>query len=212
MRAMLGWIVLVLGNAGSAAGQSGNWRIGLTAGASVYTGATQGTGPDGQPLSFIPYRPAMWGAALAYGKEGVRASIAVRYGQPGLGIRGVPFEGSGATSSGVLVVAENAYKLSVFTAGLSTRLVRLRGGPSLRPSLGIELERWYAEGSAPRVILGGHAGLALEVDISRKLIGAVEAELGHTPASPFRREDVPEEFRTRSAWRRTLLASLAWRF
>jgi hypothetical protein len=189
----------------------GRWAVSLTLGASTFTGATEGTGPVGEPLAFAPYRPTMWGLGLAYGGEGLRAGFSLEHGQPGIGFRGVPLTESGETLSGLLIVAEDAFKLTTFTTSLSRQLLHLRGGPSVRPSLGLVIERWSAPGSPNRTIVGGQAGLALEVVISRAFAAELSGELGITPASQFQEADLPEGFRQRSTWRRTLAVGLAWR-
>ncbi len=190
----------------------GRWAVSMTLGASSFSGATGGTGPAGEPLAFAPYRPTMWGVGLAYGAEGLRAGVSLEHGQPGIGFRGVPLTQSGETLPGFLIVAEDAFKLTTFTASLSQRLLRLRGGPTLRPSLGLVIERWSASGSPSRTIAGAQAGLALEVMINRAFAAELSGELGFTPGSPFQEMDLPEGFHQRSTWRRTLAVGLAWRF
>jgi hypothetical protein len=219
MRApLLGLLVSALVLPGSAMAQrdrepiKGRWALSLTLGTSTFSGATEGTGPVGEPLAFAPYRPTMWGVGLAYGGEGLRTGLSLEHGQPGIGFRGVPLTESGETLSGLLIVAEDAFKLTTLTAELSHRLLRLRGGPSLRPSLGLVIERWSAPGSPNRTIAGAQAGLALEVMISRTFAAELSGELGFTPDSPFQQADLPEGFQQRSTWRRTLAVGLAWRF
>jgi hypothetical protein len=154
----------------------------------------------------------MWGVAVAYGREALRTELSLEHGQPGIGFRGVPLTQSGETLSGFLIVAEDAFKLTTFTASLSRRLLHLRGGPSLHPSLGAVIERWSAAGSPSRTIAGAQAGLALEVMISPSLAAELSGELGFTPGSPFKETELPEGFHPRSTWRRTLAVGLAWRF
>jgi len=208
--ALLGFALAPLIHAQGRPAVRGRWAIGLTLGVSSFTGATEGTGPQGESISFTPYRPTMWGISAAYGARRVRTGVSARYGQAGLAIRGVP--SSEGPAAGVLVIAENAYRLASLGVGVSAQLVRLYGGPSLRPSLGLAVERWTAPGTSPRTILGGQAGLAMEVALTRAGVASVEAELGFTPASPFLAADLPEGYRVRSAWRRTLAAGLYWRF
>jgi hypothetical protein len=215
MRRSAGWIGLLWwavgspGTAQTSVALRGQWALGLSVGVSSYSGVTEGTGPGGEADGFTPYRPTMWGIALTCGKERVRVGLTARYGQAGLGIRGVPPAEEG-TPSGLLVIAENAYHVGAHQA--STRLVRLRGGPSLRPSLALNVERWTAPGTPARTTAGGQAGLALEVVLTRALVGTLEGEVGFTPASPFRAADLPEGYRVRSAWRRTLAGGVYWRF
>ena len=190
----------------------GHWAVSMTLGASTYTGATVGTGPVGEPLAFAPYRPTMWGVGLAFGGGGLRAGLSLEHGQPGIGFRGVPLTESGETLPGLLIVAEDAFKLTTLTGSLSQRLLRLRGGPALRPSFALVIERWSAPGSPARAIAGGQAGLALEVMLSRTFAAELSGELGFTPSSPFQESDLPEGFRRRSTWRKTLAVGLGWRF
>jgi len=216
MRRILGWLGLlywaVVSSMEAQANLAlrGRWALGLSLGVSSFSGVTDGNGPEGEEASFTPYRPTMWGVAVARGGQGLRIGVAARYGEAGLGIRGVPSE-PGADQA-VLVIAENVYHVAVFTGGVSAHLLRLRGGPSLRPSLALGVERWAAPGTPPRVIAGVQAGLALEVILTRALVGSLEGELGFTPASPFHAADLPEGYRARSAWRRTLAAGIYWRF
>ncbi len=216
MKKLPGWLGLLaclLASLVQAQTQSvvhGRWALGLTLGVSSFRGVTEGTGPQGESVSFTPYRPTMWGIAAGYGITRLRVGVSARYGQAGLGIRGVP--PSDGPAGGVLVIAENAYHVAAFTAGVSTHLVRLYGGPALRPSLALGLERWTAPGTPARNIVGGQAGLAMEIALTRVFVASLEGELGFTPASPFFSADLPEGYRARSAWRRTLAAGLYWRF
>jgi len=217
MRRSLGWLGLFGWLAASTASAQSNltlrgaWALGLSVGVSNFSGVTEGTGPHGEAVSFTPYRPTMWGIVASRGRQRLRGWVAARYGQAALGFRGVP-PTEGEPTSGVLVIAENAYHITTFTGGLSTRLLRLRGGPALRPSLALNLERWTAPGTPARTIAGGQAGLALEVILTRAFVAALEGELGFTPASPFHSEDLPVGYHLRSAWRRTLAAAVYWRF
>ena len=216
MRRSFGWLGLLCWAVTSPAypqanlALRGRWALGLSLGVSSFSGVTDGTGPQGEAVSFTPYRPTMWGIAAARGKDRIRVLVAARYGQAGLRIQGVPPSEEAASS--VLVIAENAYHVAVFTGGVSSQLLRLRGGPSLRPSLALGVERWTAPGTPARTIAGGQAGLALEVILTRAFVGAFEGELGFTPASPFQATDLPEGYNVRSAWRRTLAAGVYWRF
>jgi hypothetical protein len=54
--------------------------------------------------------------------------------------------------------------------------------------------------------------MTLEVVLTRAFVATLEGELGFTPASPFRKEDLPVGFKLLSAWRRTLAAGVYWRF
>jgi hypothetical protein len=208
---LLCWAVASPGNAQTCVTLRGQWSLGLSVGVSSYSGVTEGIGPQGESVGFAPYRPTMWGIALTRGNERFRVGVTARYGQAGLGIRGVPPAEEGP-ASGLLVIAENAYHVAAFTGGISTRLLRLRGGPALRPSLALNLERWTAPGTPARTIAGGQAGLALEVVLTGALVGSLEGEVGFTPASPFQAADLPEGYRLRSAWRRTLAGAVSWRF
>jgi len=190
----------------------GRWAIGLAVGMSSFSAGTEGLDADGQRLEFSPYRPTMWGVAAAYGREGLRFNLAARYGEPGLGARGKTVSDQGEQIAGGLVVVPEAYHLASFTLGASTRLLRLRGGPALRPSLALNLERWTGVGAPTRSVLGGQTGLALEVALTRAFVGTLEGELGYSPASPFRKEDLPEGFQQRGVWRRTLAGGISWRF
>jgi hypothetical protein len=188
----------------------GRWAIGLSIGVSNFSSVTQGKDSDGATLGLAPYRPTMWGLGLAYGREHLRLAVTARYGQAGLRAQGLLDDE--AASPGAIIIAPNALHVAVFTAALSTRLLRLRGGPALRPSFALGLERWTGAGSPTRTILSGQAGLALEVILTRAFVATLEGELGFTPASPFRKEDLPEGFKLLSAWRRTLAAGVYWRF
>lgn len=190
----------------------GGWAVSATLGTSAFSGATRGTGPAGEPVAFAPYRPTMWGIALTHGGKGLRVGLSLEHGQPGIGFRGVPLTETGETLQGFLIVAENAFKLTTTTVSLSQRLLRLRGGPAVRSSAGLVIERWSAPGSPARTMGGAQAGLTLEVSISRALTAQLDGELGFTPGSPFREADLPEGFRPRSTWRRTLAVGLGWRF
>ncbi|HEU5217751.1 MAG TPA: hypothetical protein VFU23_03785 [Gemmatimonadales bacterium] len=217
MRLLFGSILTGMLVAAPAAAQTGPstrggpWKIGLTIGTSTFNGASTGTDDAGSSLVFRPYRPTMLGVALTYGRERARIGLSAKYGQPGLGIRGVSDDGSGGGSAGLLIVAENAFHLASGTVTAGTCLAKLRGGPALRASLGITLEHWSAPGTPSRNLLGPQAGVAIEFAISGSWFASVDGELGFTPGSPFQRGDLPEGFRLRSTWRRTLQAGVSLR-
>ena len=214
MRVLLGSVLLGLAITASAAGQDtpphrgGALRVGLTIGTSTFNGAAAGSDQSGASLVFRPYRPTMIGLGLTYGRERVQVGLSAKYGQPGLGFRGVSDDGGAA---GLLIVAENAFHLASFTATAGTRIARLRGGPALRPSLGVTLERWSAPNTPTRTVVGPQAALALEFAVTGSLLASIEGEIGYSPGSPFQVEDLPEGFRVRSTWRRTLQAGVSLR-
>ena len=190
----------------------GRWALGVSVGVSSFSAASEGTAADGEHIEFNAYRPTMLGVALAFGGERLRLNASARYGEPGLGARGVTVPDGEGSATGALVVLDAAYHLTSFTLGSSTRLLRLRGGPALRPSLALNLERWTGAGSPTRSVLAGQAGLTLEFALTRAFVGTLEGELGYSPASPFRKEDVPQDFVRHGVWRRSLAGGLYWRF
>jgi hypothetical protein len=186
----------------------GAWRVSLTIGTSTFSGAATSTDESTGNLVFRPYRPTMLGVGLTYGRERARFGLFAKYGQPGLGFRGVPGGGE-ASAAGLLIVVENAFHLASITASAGTRVARLRGGPVLRSSLGLTVEHWSAPGTPVRALMGPQAGLALEFTLTGSLFANIDGELGFTPGSPFQVEDLPDGFRLRSTWRRTLQAGLS---
>lgn len=210
MRSTLGWLALLqvvslstLNGQGAPAPER-KWALGLLIGTSTFGGATTGTSDTGDELVFVPYRPTMLGAAITRGRSGLRLGFELKYGEPGIGLRGVPVGGEGQPTQGLLVVIENAYKLTSFTGQVSARVLRLRGGPALRSSLGVSVERWTAPGASARVLFGPQAGVSVEAELTRSLVAAIEGEVGFTSKSPFRAEDLPEGFSQRSTWRRSI--------
>ena len=187
------------------------WSVSASIGASAFSGATAGTAQAGEQLEFTPYRPTMLGIAVTYGRERWRLGLSARHGDAGIGLRGVPLSEEGPSPQGVLIIVEGAYTITSVAASASTCLARLRGGPALRSSVGVNMERWTAPGTPARTIFGPQAGLSLEIALSGAFAATLEGELGFTPKSPFKVEDLPEGFRERSTWRRTLMAGLSWR-
>lgn len=219
MRLVCAWLaVVVLGPVALLRAQSnaglirGRWSITVSVGAASFSGASRETVPSDDRLAFAPYRPTMWGIGLTYGREQVRIGVAARYGQPGLRIRGTPPGVEDQESAALNVLIENAYHLSTFTGSVSTRLRRLQSGPSVRASLGAGIERWAAPGAPIRTIGGGQLGLSVEAALGRGFVAELSGELGFTPASPFRKSDLPEGYEPRSTWRRTLAGGVSWRF
>jgi hypothetical protein len=214
MRTTLGLVLLgYLLIAAPVATQSGHpgggaWRVALTVGTSTFNGAAAGANESGDGQVFRPYRPTMVGVGLSYGRDRGRLALVAKYGQPGLGFRGVANQGT-EEATGLLIVAENAFHLATVTASAGTRVVKLRGGPMVRSSIGVTLERWSAPGTPTRTLVGPEAGLGLEFALSGSLLATMEGELGFTAGSPFQAGDLPEGFRLRSTWRRTLQAGIA---
>lgn len=219
MRLICGWFGLLglagvpgLGAQSLAEEIRGRWSLGISIGSAAFSGASRQSAPSEDHPSFTPYGPTMGGLRVGYGRERLRFGITARYGQPGVQIRGVPAPDEGRQGSAVALLIENAYHLSTFTGTVSTRLSQLQRGPSLRASVGVGIERWAAPGAPIRTIGGGQVGLALEADIGGGFVAAAEAEVGFTPASPFRMEELPEGYEPRGTWRKSLAGALAWRF
>src|ERR1041384_6914081 len=188
------------------------WAVGLLLGTTSFSGATDATGPDGEKLTYTPYRPAITGLRVSHGGNGLRLDASVQFGRPGLAFRGTQGSGPGAPDVGLLVVGESVYHLWTFGARAPPALLRLEAPAPPRPSLGLLPERWSAPASPPRLIAGGEAGLGLEVPLKGPLQAEFTGALGYTPRSPFRREDVPEEFRLTSTWRRSGAGAVDLRF
>ena len=188
------------------------WALGLIVGSSSFGRAAEATGDSGERFTAAPYRPFMTGLRLTRGGSGLRVAASAQYGSAGIAFRGTEAAGDNAVS-GLLIVGEDIYDLWTFSAGASTRLVRLEGAASIRPSLGLELQRWSASGSPSLMILGGEAGLGLEVPLNRTFVAEFSGTVGFTPHSAFRTEDLTSaEFRPTSTWRRSVMAAVYWRF
>ena len=187
----------------------GQLSVGLSLGTSSFSGAARG---DNNPeeVRFLPWRPTNLGLLLGFGRESFRLEGSARYGEPGLALRGAPLGGPGEAPGGVLIVTEHAFRVATFSGGASLRVLRLRGGPVLRAAGALLLERWTSPGSAARTVAGVQGGLALEAALTGALTARAEAELGFTPASPFRASDLPEGFSPRSTWRRSLAVAVLW--
>lgn len=217
MRRSIGWLLLtqaaMSGMATAQAAPTGRspWTLAVAVGTSTFNGATSGIGDAGEEVTFAPYRPTMLGIAVGYGRDRIRLGLTARNGDAGIGFRGVPLTEDEEPLPGFLIIAEGAYSLTSLSASLSSRIARLSGGPALRAALGLTLERWNAKGEPARVLLGPQAGLGLEIALGRALSATIDGELGFTPKSPFKQQDLPEGFRERSTWRRTLMAGLSWR-
>ena len=204
---MVAWLgACCLALPGSLAGQL---SVGLSVGTATFSGAAQGA-PHAGAVRFLPYRPTSFGVLMGWGRERLRLEGSARYGEPGLAIQGVPLAEAEESPGGVLIVSENALHLASFTAGASLPVLRLRGGPVIRGSAALALERWSSPGSPGRIVLGAQGGLTLEVALNGALAARADAELGFTPASPFRAGDLPEGFTPRSTWRRSLAVAVVW--
>ncbi|HEY9518113.1 MAG TPA: hypothetical protein VIQ98_02600 [Gemmatimonadales bacterium] len=188
---------------------AGQLSLGISVGTSSFSGAARAA-PSAGEVRFLPYRPTSVGVLVGWGRQEVRLEGSARYGEPGLALRGVPLAEEDTSSPGVLIVSENAFRLVSFTGGVSLRLLRLRGGPVVRAGTGLVLEHWASPGSAARTVAGVQGGLAIEVALTGALAARADAELGFTPASPFRASDLPEGFTPRSTWRRSLAVAAVW--
>jgi hypothetical protein len=133
--------------------------VSLTVGTSTFNGAAAGGDQEASDLVFRPFRPTMFGLTLSHGRERLRLGLSAKYGQPGLGFRGQSEEDD---AESLLIVLEDAFTLTTFTASAGTRLLTLRGGPTVRSTVGLTLERWSASGTPTRVRVGPQAGLGLE--------------------------------------------------
>lgn len=188
---------------------AGQLSVGLSVGTASFSGAARGA-PDAGEVRFLPYRPTNFGVLVGWGREEFRLESSARYGEPGLALQGVPLAEAEEAPGRVLIVSENALRLASFTGGASLPVLRLRGGPVIRGGAALVLERWSAPGSPGRTVAGVQGGLTLEVALNGALAARADAELGFTPASPFRAADLPEGFTPRSTWRRSLGVAVVW--
>ncbi|NOT07662.1 MAG: hypothetical protein HOP28_05565 [Gemmatimonadales bacterium] len=196
-------------------GHQKKWLVGLSVGTFTFDGAAKGRSDTGEPLTFVPHRPTMSGLLIGFGGERSRLTLSVRTGQAGLRLRGVPsaeVAEAEAPAPGIVLIFEDAFALGEFTVSASRVLTRLKGGPALRPSLGVTLQRWSAPDMPARSVWGGQAGLGLEMQVIGSWVASFEVEAAYTSDSPFRRQDLPEGFAIRSTWRRSLAVAVGWRF
>jgi len=191
---------------GSLAGQ---FSVGLSIGTASFSGAAR-KGGDSEEVRFLPYRPTSFGVLVGWGRDRLRLEGSARYGEPGLALQGVPLAEAEESPGGVLIVSEHALRLASFAGGASLPVLRLREGPSIRGGLALVLERWSSPGSPGRTVAGAQGGLAMEVTLNGALAARADAELGFTPASPFRAGDLPAGFTPRSTWRRSLAVAVVW--
>ena len=207
MPRIVGWLgACCLALPGSLAGQL---SVGLSVGTASFSGAARNAGSS-EEVRFLPYRPTCFGLLVGWGRERLRFEGSVRYGEPGLALQGVPLAEAEEAPGGVLIVSENALRLAGFTAGASLPVLRLQGGPVIRGSTALVLERWSSPGSPGRTVAGAQGGLSLEVALNGALVARVDTELGFTPASPFRAGDLPDGFTPRNTWRRSLGVAVVW--
>ena len=188
---------------------AGQLSVGLSVGTASFSGASRDHS-NSEEVRFVPYRPTSFALLVAWGREGLRLEGSARYGEPGLALRGVPLTDPEMPPAGVLIVSENAFRLTSLSGGASLRLLRLRGGPVIRAGAALVLERWSSPGSTARTLAGAQSGLAMEAELTGRLSARADAELGFTPGSPFRAGDLPEGFTPRSTWRRSLAVAVLW--
>ena len=188
---------------------AGQISVGLSVGTASFSGAARDGGTS-EEVRFLPYRPTSFGVLVAWGRERLRLEGSVRYGEPGLALSGALLTNAETPSGGLLIVSENALRLASFAGGASWPVLRLRGGPVIRGGAALVLERWASPDSPGRTLAGVQGGLAMEVALSGALAARADAELGFTPASPFRAGDLPEGFTPRSTWRRSLALAVVW--
>lgn len=215
----LGWILLLgLAVAPAASGQGnpvglrGRWAVGVSLGSRSFWGATRERVASPDEPAFAPYNTTLWGLRVGFGKQKSRVELTLRYGQPGIRIKGTPVSDEGEQGSAVIIVAENAFHLTTVMGSVSTQLRQLASGPVLRASLGIGIEHWSAPGAPARILGAGQLGLSAEVSLGGGFVAALEGELGFTPKSPFRQDELPEGYERRSTWTRSLQGAVYLRF
>ena len=214
MRTIIGWtgmLLLVYGTPAAAQRSQGPIRLGVSVGTTSFGKAAEPIAVGNDKLQAMPYRTTMWGVTGSYGTGKVRVGLSATTGRPGLALRGNPTATPEEEGDALLIAGDNVFRLVSVSATASLSLTEFSAGPSLRPSLGLLLERWSSPGAPTQTITGGQAGMALEIPLTRSLSGRLLGEIGYTPGSPFHDEVVPEGFRPRSAWRRTLTGGVTLR-
>lgn len=186
--------------------RQGAFAVGVTVGGAAFGTAALGRSDEGDAVEFAPYHPTMWGVRVDYGRERVRLALSAELGSAGLMIRG-----SSGEPAGFLLVSPGALHLASLRTSLSIPLMQLESGPVVRALAGLRIERWTARGTSARCLAGPFGGVAVEIGLWKRFAATIEGELGMTPKSPFRADDLPEQVSPRATWRRSAALSVSWR-
>jgi hypothetical protein len=191
-------LLLVLFIAGASHEAPAQWAVTAEIGAARFWGASAETGGSGP--SFRPYRPTVLGVGLEH--QGVRLGWAVRLQYAGASLA---LEGKDA-----IAAVKGALDFYGVSPELTLRLTTLRGGLRLQLSGGPLLEFWELGVDVSHVLLGGQAGVALDLPLSARVTARLRASGAVTP-SPFDREDLEPGYEPKVLWRRGLSVGVQYR-
>src|SRR5919107_1141152 len=177
---------------------SAQWAVSLDVGSDRFWGGSQEIAPEGK--SFRPYRPTVLGLGLEHHGERLGLGLGLRYTAASLGLEG----------PGAVVAAEGAFTVIGVAPEVSYRVATLGPGNRLLVHLGPVLEVWHLVDQEWRVRAGGQAAVSLVVPVGGRIGLTVGGNLA-VVSSPFRTEELLNQYDLRPLWRRGVAAGLQYR-
>jgi hypothetical protein len=176
---------------------SAQWTLSVAVGSDRFWGGSQEIAPERK--SFRPYRPTVLGLGLEHRGKELGFGLALRYTAASLGLEGPD----------AVVAAEGAFTVIGVAPEVSYRIATLGPGNRLLIHLGPLVEVWHPVDEEWRVRAGGQAAVSLVVPVGGRFglsLGANVAVI----ASPFRADELLDQYDLRPLWRRGVAAGLQY--
>lgn len=175
----------------------GQWRIGMSVGATRFSGGAE---EPATGRSLLPYRPTMFGADVSRVRGRLGVGVRVHYASSSLALEG----------HDAVAAIKDVMEVYGIAPEVSVRLTRLGPAATLRLFGGPVFEVWKLDDDTSHSRLGACAALGLEVPFGTHWAGA--ARVGAAVVrSPFGEDDLEPGLEPRTLWRREVSAGLAYR-
>jgi hypothetical protein len=180
-----------------AASARAQWSISLGVESDRFWGGSLENSPEQK--SFRPYRPTVMDLGLERRSGVLGLGMRARYSQASLGLEG----------GGVVLAAEGAFTTVGLAPEVSYQLTTMGPGNRLLVHLGPLAEFWHPADEEWRTRFGAQGAVTLDVPLG----GPFALSLGGNLAvisSPFKSDELLNQYELRALWRRGFMARLEY--
>jgi hypothetical protein len=174
------------------------WRVSVEVGADRFWGGSIETTPDQR--SFRPYRPTVVGLGLERRMTSVGIGVRLRYVDAAIALVG----------EGAAVAVNGVFDIYGISPEITYRLARVGGNNELLVHAGPLIEAWSIIDEGTDVHLGVQGGLSLRVPLGGRFAGSLTLG-GAVSPSPFKPEQLEQNYEPRTLWRRGVAGRLEYR-
>ena len=173
------------------------WSVSVSVESDRFWGGSLENGPEQK--SFRPYRPTVFGAGVERRLGNAALGLRVRYAEASLGLEGEE----------AVIAAKNVFSVLGVAPEVSYQVATLGPGNRLLVHAGPLIEFWHPIDEKWRTRFGGQAAVSLLVPLGSRFGLSVGGNLA-VISSPFRSDELLDQYDLRALWRRGFAAGLQY--